>query len=94
MRATNGHGVSSFRTQGARAHVSAQIGSAEGAKRRNAGAASQDEAARAIEGVPHGGSYPPGCHGWHRQIRRMPRHAPRTAPYLRTATTKYSLHEG
>lgn len=42
----------------------------------------------------YGGSYPPRCHGWHRQMRPTPRTNPDTAPYFRTASIMYRLHEG
>ncbi len=43
---------------------------------------------------PYGGSKPPGFHGLQRQMRPVPRHAPRIAPYFRTAPMKYALHDG
>jgi hypothetical protein len=42
----------------------------------------------------HGGSYPPGCHGWQRHTRPIPFQLPRAGPYLRTASMKYSLQLG
>ncbi len=36
----------------------------------------------------HGGSYPPGCQGWQRQMRATPRSVPEMAPYFFTAPMK------
>ncbi len=52
--------------------------------------------ARGVNGglEAYGGSQPLPPHGWQRQIRLMPRQAPRTAPYFRTASIKYWLQVG
>jgi len=42
----------------------------------------------------HGGSSPPGCHGWQRQIRQIPLSVPRTAPYFCNASIIYVLQLG
>lgn len=40
------------------------------------------------------GSTPPGLNGWHRNIRFAARQPPFSEPYLETASTAYSEHDG
>ena len=50
--------------------------------------------APSLRGEQFLGSKPPALQGLQRQMRPTPLHAPRTAPYLRTAPMKYSLQLG
>ena len=52
------------------------------------------EMAYFVRPTNQGGSYPPGCHGWHRSNRPVPFHSPRISPYLRKAPIIYPLQLG
>ena len=43
--------------------------------------------ARPLQRPIHGGSYPPGSHGWQRETRRKPRATPLKSPYFRSDST-------
>ena len=56
---------------------------------------SVDRYRRLSDGGPEGtGSYPPGCHGWQRAMRRTASHEPRSGPWCRSAPMAYAEQLG